>query len=452
MGHTLDQHHIITYFLPFPFLPAVLDGHYMSSHFQFPLILGSQCVYLFIFPSLSFLLFWMDTIYPVIFYFLYYSDHSESTYLFPLSIPSYCLVGHYISSQFLFSFLIGSQCVYLFISLFLSFLLFWMDTICPVILYFLCYSDHSVSTYLFPLSYTSCCSGWTLYMQSFSISSVLGSQCVYLFISPFLYFLLFWMDTIYAVIFYFLCTWITVCLLIYFPFLSFLLFWMETIYPVIFYFLCYLDNSESTYLFRLSFTSCCSGWTPYVQSFLFPLLLGSQCVYLFIFPFLDFCFYFLPYVSFCFSDCTATLSSACFYSLPFLSASLTTLQIYLLPVSILFPMFLSASLTAVQLYLLPVSILFPMFLSASLTTLQLYLLPVSILFPMFLSASLTALQLYLLPVSILFPVSFCFSDCTATLSSACFYSLPYVSFCFSDYTATLSSACFYSLPCFFLLL
>ena len=158
-----------------------------------------------------------------------------------------------------------------------------MDTKYPLIFYFIC----SVSTYLFSLSLTSCCSGWTLYNQSFYISSA---------------------------------TRITVCLLIYFPFLSFLLFWMETICPVIFYYLCYSDHSVSTYLFSLSFPSCCSGCTLYIQSFsissatrirvslliyfpfplfpavldgyyisthfLFPMLLGSQSVYLFISPFL----------------------------------------------------------------------------------------------------------------------------------------------------------------------
>ena len=203
-----------------------------------------------------------------------------------------------------------------------------MDTVYPVIFYFLCYSDHSVSTYLFSLSFPSCCSGWTLHIQSFSITYatwitvglliyfpfpllpavldghymsshfllplLLNSQSVYLFIFPFLYFLLFWMDTIYRVIFFFFSYW---------------------------------NHSLSTYLFSLSFTSCCSGWILYVQSFcitsatqlavclliyilfpllpavhdghcmsshfLFPLPPGSQCVYLFIFPFLYFLLFWL---------------------------------------------------------------------------------------------------------------------------------------------------------------
>ena len=202
----------------------------MSSHFLFPLLLGSQCVYLFIFPFLAFLLFWTNTIYPVTFYFLCYLDHSKYTYLFPLSFPScfsgwtlyiqsfsiasatritVCLLiyfpfpllpavldGHYMSSPFLSPLLLGSQSVYLFILPFLY----------------------------------SCYSGWTLYVQSFSISStsqitvsliiyfpfpllptvldgyyisshfrfpqLLGSQRVYLFIFPYLDFLLFWIDSI----------------------------------------------------------------------------------------------------------------------------------------------------------------------------------------------------------------------------------------------------------------
>ena len=209
---------LLIYF-SFTFQPAVQDGHYISSHIQFPLLLGSLCVYLFIFPFLDFLLFWTDTIYPVTFYFLCYLDHSKSTYLFSLSFPSCCsgwtpyiqsfsispatritvclliyfpfpflpavLDGHYISRHYLFPLLLGSQCLYLFIFPFLEFLLFWMDTIYPVIFYFLCYSDHSVSTYLFSIYFPTCCSGWTLYIQSFYISSA---------------------------------TRIAVCLLIYFPF------------------------------------------------------------------------------------------------------------------------------------------------------------------------------------------------------------------------------------------
>ena len=188
-------------------------------HFLFPLLLGLQCVYLFISPFLSFLLFWMDTIYTVIFYFLCYSDHSVSTYLFSLSFPSCCsgwtlyvqsfsitsatrftvclltyfpfpllpavLDGHYMSSHFLFPLPLGSLFFYLFIFPLLYFLLFWMDTICPVIFYFLSFSDHSVSTYLFFHSFTSCCSGWTLKVQSFSISSAIRITMCLLIYFPF---------------------------------------------------------------------------------------------------------------------------------------------------------------------------------------------------------------------------------------------------------------------------
>ena len=178
-------------YFPFPSLPAVKDGLYMSSHFLFPLLLGSQCVYLFIPPFLSFLLFWTDTICLLFFNFFCYSDHRESTYLFFLSFTS-CysgctlyvqsfsfssatqirvslhiyfpfpllpavLDGYYISSHFLFPLLLGSQCVYFFVFPFLYFLQFWIDTLKPVIFYFLCYLDSSVSTYLFSVSFTSCC-------------------------------------------------------------------------------------------------------------------------------------------------------------------------------------------------------------------------------------------------------------------------------------------------------
>ena len=157
----------------------------MSSHFLFPLLLGLQCVFLFIFTFLDFLLFWMDTIYPVIFI----SSSTRNTVClliyFPFPLHPAVLNGHYMSSDFLFFLPQESQCVYLFIFPFLYFQLFWMDTIYPVIFNFLCYSYHSVSTYLFLLSITSSCSGWTLYIHSFYISSV---------------------------------TRITVCLLIYFPF------------------------------------------------------------------------------------------------------------------------------------------------------------------------------------------------------------------------------------------
>ena len=141
-----------------------------------------------------------------------------------------------------------------------------MDTICPVIFYFFCYLDRSVYIYLFPLSLTSCCWGWTLYIQSFFISSatriavciliyfpfpwllavlaghyisshflfplLFGSQWVYLYISPFHSFLLSgW--TLYTKSFsIFFATWFTV----------------------------------STYLFLLSFPSCSYWWTLYLQS------------------------------------------------------------------------------------------------------------------------------------------------------------------------------------------
>ena len=264
----------------------------------------------------------MDPICPAIFYFLSYSDHCESTYLFSLSFTACCSGWtRYIQS---FSISSGTRIT---VSLliyfpFLYFLLFWMDTICPVIFYFLCYSDHSVSTYLFSISFPTCCSGWTLYIQSFSISTATQFTVFYLFISPLLYFLLFWLDTIYPGILYFLCymdnsestclfpisftsccsgwtlmssrfliplqlrfpaalyghyrsnhfllplllgaQWVNLFIS---PFLYFLLFWMHTICGVIFYCLCYSDHSESTYLFSLYFTSCCSGWTLYGQSF-----------------------------------------------------------------------------------------------------------------------------------------------------------------------------------------
>ena len=252
---------LLIYFA-FPLLPAVLNWHYISSHFLFPLLLGSQCVYLFISPFLSFLLSgWSLYIQSFSIFFTTWITVCLPIY-FPFPLLPAVLDGHYISSHFLFPLLLRSQSVYLFIFPFLSFLLFGMDTIYPVILYFLCYSDHSESTYLYSLSFTYFCSGWTLYIQSISISSasriavclfihftfpwqlavldrhymynhflfplLLGSQCVYLFVSPFL---------------------------------SILLFWMDTIYQGILYFLCYLDNSESTYLFPLSFTCCYSGWT-----------------------------------------------------------------------------------------------------------------------------------------------------------------------------------------------
>ena len=173
-------------YFPFPWLPAVLDGLYITSHFLFPLLHGLQCLYLFIFPFLDFLQLWMDTIYPVIFNFLCYLDCSVSTYLFPFPWLPAVLAGHHISRHFLFPLLLGSQSVYLFISLSLNF----------------------------------CWPGWTLYVQSFSITSatrftecqlisfpfplhpalldglymsshflfplLLGSQCVDLFIPPFL--------------------------------------------------------------------------------------------------------------------------------------------------------------------------------------------------------------------------------------------------------------------------
>ena len=262
---------LLIYF-PFPIIQVVLEWHYICSHFLFPLPLGSQCVYLFISLFLDFLLFWMDPIYPDIFYFLSYWNHSLSTYLFSLTFNSCCsgwtlyiqtfsissatqitvclliyfpfpllpaiLVEYYMFSHFLFLLLLGSHCIYLFISPYLDFLQFWLDTLYPVIFYFLCYSDHSVSTCLFSISFTSCYSAWILYVQSFSFFSatrirvglliyfpfplfpavldgyyisthflfpvLLGSQCVYLFTFPFFNFLLFRMVTICSVIFYFL--------------------------------------------------------------------------------------------------------------------------------------------------------------------------------------------------------------------------------------------------------
>ena len=210
---------LLIYF-PFPFLPAV----------------------------------WLDTIYPVIFYFLCFLDHSESTYVFLLSFPSFCsewtlyvqslsissatritvsllnyfpfpflpsvLDGDYMSRHFLFLLLLGSQNVYLFIFHNLYFLLFWLDTICSVIFFFLSYSDQSKSTYLFSLHFISCCSGWILYIHSFSIS--------------------------YAIR-------ITVSLLIYFPFPFLTAVWLDTIYQVIFFATWF---TVSTYLFLLSFPSC----------------------------------------------------------------------------------------------------------------------------------------------------------------------------------------------------
>ena len=217
----------------------------------------------------------MDTICSVIFYFLCYSDHSVSTCLFPLTYTSCCsgwtlymqsfsissptwirvslliyfpfpflpvvLGGHYISSHFLFPLLLGSQCVDIYIFPFLSFLLFWMDSIYPVIFYFLCYSDQSESTYLFSLSFNFCYSGWTLYIQSFSIFSA---------------------------------TQITVCLRIYFPVLSFLLFWMDTIYPVFFYFLCYSDPVFLLIYFPFLLLPAVLDGHYMSSHFLFPLLLG----------------------------------------------------------------------------------------------------------------------------------------------------------------------------------
>ena len=338
---------LLIYF-PFLLLPAVLDGHYMSSPFLSSLLLGSQCVYLFIFAFLYFLLFWMDTIYPVIFYFLCCSDHSLSTDSFSLSLTSCCSGWTlYIQSFSIFSATRNTVCLVIYFHL-LSNLLFRMETLYPVILYFLCYSDRCVSTYLFSLSLTSCCSGRTLYIQSFSISSatritvslliffsfpflpaildghyisrhflfplLLRSQCVYLFIFPF-FFLPAVLDGHYiSSRFLFPLLLRSQCVYLFiFPFLSFLLFWMDTIYLDISYFLCYSDQSVSTYLFSLSFLSCCSGWTLYIQPFFYFLCYSdhsvrSQCVYLFIFPFLCFLQYLMDaicpvlFYHLCYSD------------------------------------------------------------------------------------------------------------------------------------------------------
>ena len=151
-----------------------------------------------------------------------------STYLFSLSFP-YCSSGWklYIQSCSISSATRITVCLLIY-SAFLDFLLTWMDTICPVISYFLCYSDHSVSTYIFPLSFTSCCSGWKLMSSHFLFPLLLGSQYVYLFISPFLYFLLFWMDTNVPSFSISSATRITECLLIYFPFPLLPVFWMES--------------------------------------------------------------------------------------------------------------------------------------------------------------------------------------------------------------------------------
>ena len=271
----------------FPYLPAVLDGHYISNHFLFPFILGLQSVYLFIFPFLYFLQFWIEIICPVIFYFLCYLDHSESTYIFSLSFHSCCSGWKQYIQSFLFLLQLGIQCVYLFIFPFLYFLLFWMDTICPVISYFFCHKDHSVSTYLFSLSFTSCCPGWTLYIQSFSISPATWNA-----VHPLIYFPFPWLPAVldgHYISSHFLfplplgeqCVYWFI-----FPFPDFQLFWMDNIYPVIFDFLWSSDHSVSTILFPISLPSCSSGWTQYIHHFLFPLLIRSQCVYLFILPFL----------------------------------------------------------------------------------------------------------------------------------------------------------------------
>ena len=257
---------LLIYF-PFPLLPAVWDGHYISSHFLFSLLLGSQWVYLFIFPFLYFLLFWMDTICPVIFYFPSHSNHNVSTYLFPLSFTS-CFSGWTLYVQ---SFSISSAT-----RITVCLLIYFPFPLLPAVLdghyisshfYFLCYTDHSVSTYLFPPSLTSCSSGWTLYIQSFSISSAtqITESLIIYFPFPFLTALL--LDIIYPVIFFSLLLGSQCVYLFISPFLSFLLFWMETTWPYIFYFLYCSDHSVSIYLFPLFSNFCCSGWTLYVKSF-----------------------------------------------------------------------------------------------------------------------------------------------------------------------------------------
>ena len=172
-------------YFPFPLIPAVLDGHYTSSYFLFPLLLGSQCVYLFIFSFLYFLLFRIDIICSVIFYFLSYSDHSLSTYLFSLSFTSFC--SGWIPYILLFSI---SSAAWITVSP----LIYFSFPLLPAVL-----DVHDMSSrFLFPL--------------------LLGSQCVYLFIVPFLDFILFWMDTIYPAFSISSATRITVSLLIYFAF------------------------------------------------------------------------------------------------------------------------------------------------------------------------------------------------------------------------------------------
>ena len=156
---------------------------------------------------------------------------------------------------FLLPTLLTSHMVYLFIFFFPLFPADWMDTICPVIFYYLCYTVHRVSTYFFSLSFNSCCSGWMLYDQSFSISSA---------------------------------TRIAVCLLIYFPFPWFPAVLDGPYMSSHFLFPLLLGSHCVYFFFPLSLTSCSSDWTIHIQSFSIPLLLGSQSAYLFISPFLSF--------------------------------------------------------------------------------------------------------------------------------------------------------------------
>ena len=347
---------------------------------------NSESTYLFLLSFTSCLLFAVDTICRVIFYFLCYSDHSEFTYLFSLSFTTCCsgwtlymqsfsissatrirvslliyfpspllptiLNGHYMSGNFLFPQLLGSEWVYLFIFPFLYFLLFWMGTICPVnfifstaritvslliyfpfplllavleghyissIFYFLCYSDYSVSTYLFPLSFPFCCSGWTLYVQKFSISTGTRIKVCLL-----IYFLISSTScssgrTIYIQSFsIYSATWITVCLLNYFPFPSL---------PAV------LDGH---YIYNY---------------FLLPLLFGSQCVYLFISPFLSFLLSVWTLYIHSFSIFFATWITVClliYFCFPFLPAFL---DVHYMSNHFLFPLLLESQ--RVNLFIFP---------------------------------------------------------------------------------------------------
>ena len=409
-----SDHSVSTYLFSLSFEhPAVLDGHYISSHFLFPLLLGSQCVYLFISPYLDFLQFWLDTLYPYlfIFHFLYlllfwmdticpsifyclsHWNHSGSTYLFSLSLISCCSGwtlyiqsfsissatritvclfiyfpfsiipsvpgGHYMSSYFLLPMLLGSQWVYLIIFPFLYLLLFWMDTICPVIFISSATGITVCLLIYFPFPWLPAVLHGLYKTSHFPFPLLLGSQCVYLFFFPFLYLLLLWMETNIQSFSISAATRITVCLFIYFPFpwlpvvldglyitshflfplllglqclylfiftfIDFLLLWMDTIYPVIFNFLCYSDCSVSTYLFPFPWLPAVLAGHHISRHFLFPQLLGSQIVYLFIPLSLTFCWprWTLYYQSFpIFSDNRITVCLLIYFPFPLLSAVL----------------------------------------------------------------------------------------------------------------------------------